>query len=213
MNDKGKFKKATIIVMLVAVFISVCSLAWVLIFQGDDAYQNSNEDFYNETAPIYTKAANADSAEEDDNSPDVKVTVPYSYALDTVNMDSQLTEEQKQLGFKSVVYDGQDSLTYTLSESKYRTFLRTFRFDITSDIDDALHRTYPAYRELDFNDELTRFTVRVDRTEYVTAEGSEIAAIISPVSATYRYYAQLNASCTIVIEDIATGEAIATITA
>lgn len=210
MNDKGKFKKSTIIIMLVAVFISIGLLASVLILKGDDAYQKTNEDFYNETAPIYTKAANADASAVNDDSPDIKIAISYIYALDSINIRSQLTDEQKNLGFKSASFDGDETITYIISENNHRSFLRTYRYDISTEIEETLSRMYAYFEDIECNDELTHFTINVNRSAFNTADGENMAAIISPLSASYRQYAQLNANCTVIIKDSATGDTIAT---
>ncbi|MBP3938545.1 MAG: hypothetical protein IK955_03985 [Clostridia bacterium] len=212
MNDKGKFKKTTIIIMLVAVFISICSLAWVLIFQGDDAYQETNKDFYNETAAIYTKTTKTDDPADSGDTSDVKVKVPVDFILERINTDSQLTQEQKDLGFKSAIYDGQSSVTYTMSKEKYRQFLLSYRFDITTDIEDALWRMYPSFKELDFNDDLTHFTVRVNRAEFNSAESADIAGLIADQAEFYQAFAMLNANCTVAFSDYETNATITTVT-
>ncbi len=212
MNDKGKFKKKTIIIMLVAVFISVCSLVWVLIFQGDDAYQETSNAFYDETAAIYTKTTKAEDPADSSDTSDVKVTVPVDFILESINTDSQLTQEQKDLGFKSAVYNGQNAVTYTMSKEKYRQFLLSYRFDITTDIEDALWRMYPYFKELDFNDDLTHFTVRVNRAEFNAAESEDIAGLIADQAEFYQAFAMLNASCTVVFTDYETNASITTVT-
>ncbi len=212
MNDNGKFKKKTIIIMLVAIFISICSLAWVLIFRGDDAYQETNKAFYDETAVTYTKATNSENLTDSGDTSDIKVTVPVDFIPESINADSQLSQEQKDLGFKSAVYDGQSSVTYTMSKEKYRQFLLSYRFDITTDIEDALWRMYPYFKELDFNDDLTHFTVRVNRAEFNTSESDDIADLIAGQAEFYQAFAMLNASCTVVFTDYETSATIATVT-
>lgn len=212
MNDNGKFKKKTIIIMLVAIFISICSLAWVLIFRGDDAYQETNKAFYDETAVTYTKATNSENLTDSGDTSDIKVTVPVDFILERINIDSQLTQEQKDLGFKSAIYDGQSSVTYTMSKEKYRQFLLSYRFDITTDIEDALWRMYPYFKELDFNDDLTHFTVRVNRAEFNASESDDIADLIAGQAEFYQAFAMLNASCTVVFTDYETSATIATVT-
>lgn len=212
MNDKGKFKKKTIIIMLVAIFISICSLAWVLIFRGDDAYQETNKAFYDETAVTYTKATNSENLTDSGDTSDIKVTVPVDFIPESINADSRLSQEQKDLGFKSAVYDGQSSVTYTMSKEKYRQFLLSYRFDITTDIEDALWRMYPYFKELDFNDDLTHFTVRVNRAEFNASESDDIADLIAGQAEFYQAFAMLNASCTVVFTDYETSATIATVT-
>ena len=212
MNDNGKFKKKTIIIMLVAIFISICSLAWVLIFRGDDAYQETNKAFYDETAVTYTKATNSENLTDSGDTSDIKVTVPVDFIPENINADSQLSQEQKDLGFKSAMYDGQSSVTYTMSKEKYRQFLLSYRFDITTDIEDALWRMYPYFKELDFNDDLTHFTVRVNRAEFNASESDDIADLIAGQAEFYQAFAMLNASCTVVFTDYETSATIATVT-
>lgn len=212
MNDNGKFKKKTIIIMLVAIFISICSLAWVLIFRGDDAYQETNKAFYDETAVTYTKATNSENLTDSGDTSDIKVTVPVDFIPENINADSQLSQEQKDLGFKSAVYDGQSSVTYTMSKEKYRQFLLSYRFDITTDIEDALWRMYPYFKELDFNDDLTHFTVRVNRAEFNASESDDIADLIAGQAEFYQAFAMLKASCTVVFTDYETSATIATVT-
>ena len=50
MNENGKFKKATMIVMIVSVVFIIACILWVLIFRGDNNFDRSNREFFEQTS-------------------------------------------------------------------------------------------------------------------------------------------------------------------
>ena len=149
--NNGKFKKATIIFMLVAVAIITCSILWVVIFKGDTSYERTNREFFEQTsATKYTAAVqNEDITVDGDALIDVEMKIPISFILEDINANSQLTKEQKDAGFKSAVSDGNSSVTYTRTSLRAvfgDIYLREFCHVICF-VADALKRfaSYPAY--------------------------------------------------------------------
>ncbi len=212
MNNNGKFKKTTIIFMLVAVAIITCSLVWVIIFKGDDAYTKTNRAFFEETSA--TKHATAvqgnDITVDGDELVDVEIKVPISFVLEDINASSQLTKEQKDAGFKSVVSDGNSSVTYTISKADYKVFLRNYRYETVTKIENELTSSYSYIKDINCNDDLSNVIVKVDRAGFNSADGSAISTTVSLPSMVYQMYAQLGMNCNITIADAETSAVIET---
>lgn len=212
MNNNGKFKRTTIIFMLVAVAIITCSLVWVVIFKGDESYEKTNRAFFEETSA--TKHATAvqgdDITADDDELIDVEIKIPISFILEDINANSQLTKEQKDAGFKSAVSDGNSSVTYTISKADYKVFLRNYRYEIVSGIENNLTSSYSYVKDVNCNDDLSNIIVKVDRTEFNSADGNSISSSVSLPSMVYQMYAQLGMNCSITIADARTSAVITT---
>lgn len=212
MNNNGKFKKPTIIFMLVAVAIITCSLLWVVIFKGDNSYEKTNRDFFEQTsATKHAVAVQGDDITADgDELIDVEIKVPISFVLEDINANSQLTKEQKDAGFKSVVSDGNSSVTYTISRADYKVFLRNYRYEAVTKIENELTSSYSYIKDVNCNDDLSNVIVKVDRAGFNSADGSAISTTVSLPSMVYQMYAQLGMNCNISIADAETSAVITT---
>lgn len=212
MNNSGKFKKTTIIFMLVAVVIITCSLLWVVIFKGDNSYEKTNREFFEQTsATKYTAAVQGDNVTVDgDELIDVEIKIPISFILEDVNANSQLTKEQKETGFKSVVSDGNSSVTYTISKADYKVFLRNYRYEIVAGIENDLASSYSYVKDVNCNDNLSNIVVKVDRAGFNSADGASITSAASLPAMIYQMYAQLGMNCNITVADAETSAVIAT---
>ena len=211
MNNNGKFKKSTIIFMLVAVVIITCSLLWVVIFKGDTSYEKTNREFFEQTsATRYTAAVQADDVAVDgDDLIDVEIKIPISFVLEDINTNSQLTKEQEKAGFKSAVSDGNSSVTYTISKADYKVFLRNYRYEMVTEIENSL-ASYSYIKDINCDDNLSNIIVKVDRAGFNSADGASISSAVSLPSMIYQMYAQLGMNCNITVADAQTSETITT---
>lgn len=211
MNNNGKFKKSTIIFMLVAVVIITCSLLWVVIFKGDTSYEKTNREFFEQTsATRYTAAVQADDITVDgDDLIDVEIKIPISFVLEDINTNSQLTKEQEKAGFKSAVSDGNSSVTYTISKADYKVFLRNYRYEMVTEIENSL-ASYSYIKDINCDDNLSNIIVKVDRAGFNSADGASISSAVSLPSMIYQMYAQLGMNCNITVADAQTSETITT---
>lgn len=209
--NNGKFKKATIIFMLVAVAIITCSILWVVIFKGDTSYEKTNREFFEQTSATKYAAAvqNEDITVDGDELIDVEIKIPISFILEDINANSQLTKEQKDAGFKSAVSDGNSSVTYTISKADYKVFLRNYRFEIVTEIEKDLS-SYSYVKDINCNDDLSNIIVKVDRAWFKSSDGDAISTAVSLPSMVYQMYAQLGMNCNITIADAETSAVIAT---
>lgn len=209
--NNGKFKKATIIFMLVAVAIITCSILWVVIFKGDTSYEKTNREFFEQTSATKYAAAvkNEDITVDGDELIDVEIKIPISFILEDINANSQLTKEQKDAGFKSAVSDGNSSVTYTISKADYKVFLRNYRFEIVTEIEKDLS-SYSYVKDVNCNDDLSNIIVKVDRIGFNSSDGDAISTAVSLPSMVYQMYAQLGMNCNITIADAETSAVIAT---
>lgn len=209
--NNGKFRKATIIFMLVAVAIITCSILWVVIFKGDTSYEKTNREFFEQTSATKYAAAvqNEDITVDGDELIDVEIKIPISFILEDINANSQLTKEQKDAGFKSAVSDGNSSVTYTISKADYKVFLRNYRFEIVTEIEKDLS-SYSYVKDINCNDDLSNIIVKVDRAGFKSSDGDAISTAVSLPSMVYQMYAQLGMNCNITIADAETSAVIAT---
>ncbi|MBQ1967543.1 MAG: hypothetical protein II356_06165 [Clostridia bacterium] len=209
--NNGKFKKATIIFMLIAVAIITCSILWVVIFKGDTSYEKTNREFFEQTSATKYAAAvqNEDITVDGDELIDVEIKIPISFILEDINANSQLTKEQKDAGFKSAVSDGNSSVTYTISKADYKVFLRNYRFEIVTEIEKSLS-SYSYLKDVNCNDDLSNIIVKVDRAGFKSSDGDAISTAVSLPSMVYQMYAQLGMNCNITIADAETSAVIAT---
>ena len=209
--NNGKFKKATIIFMLIAVAIITCSILWVVIFKGDTSYEKTNREFFEQTSATKYAAAiqNEDITADGDELIDVEIKIPISFILEDINANSQLTKEQKDAGFKSAVSDGNSSVTYTISKADYKVFLRNYRFEIVTEIEKDLS-SYSYVKDVNCNDDLSNIIVKVDRIGFNSSDGDAISTAVSLPSMVYQMYAQLGMNCNITIADAETSAVIAT---
>lgn len=211
MNNSGKFKKPTIIFMLVATAIITCSLLWVVIFKGDTSYEKTNREFFELTsATRYAAAVQDENVTADgDELIDIEIKIPISFILEDINANSQLTAEQKEAGFKAAVSDGNSSVTYTISKADYEVFLRNYRYETVSGIENELS-SYSYVKDVNCNDDLSNIVVKVDRAGFNSADGASITSTISLPSMVYQMYAQLGMNCSISIADAETSAVITT---
>lgn len=211
MNDKNKIRKLTAIVMIVAVVISVVSLAWVIIFKDESQYERTNKEFYEYTSAVrrYTQAA--DNSSDSDEMFNVEITVPVSFVLENINSDSRLTDEQKDIGFKSVVFDGESSVTYVISKANHSKFLKNYRYEVITDLEISLKADYPYISSIDYNDTLSEFSVKVDSSAYKAADAQSIATAISLPSMIYQLYADVQTKCQVSFADSQTSRVIETV--
>ena len=211
MNNNGKFKKSTIIFMLVAVVIITCSILWVVIFKGDTSYERTNREFFEQTAATkYTAVVqNEDVTVDGDALIDIEIKIPISFILEDINANSQLTKDQKEAGFKSALSDGNSSVTYTISKADYKVFLRNYRFEIVTEIEKDLS-SYSYVKDVNCSDDLSNIIVKVDRAGFKSSDGDAISTAVSLPSMVYQMYAQLGMNCNITIADAETSSIIAT---
>lgn len=209
--NNGKFKKATIIFMLIAVAIITCSILWVVIFKGDTSYEKTNREFFEQTSATKYAATvqNEDITVDGDELIDVEIKIPISFILEDINANSQLTKEQKDAGFKSAVSDGNSSVTYTISKADYKVFLRNYRFEIVTEIEKDLS-SYSYVKDVNCNDDLSNIIVKVDRAGFKSSDGDAISTAVSLPSMVYQMYAQLGMNCNITVADAETSAVIAT---
>lgn len=211
MNDKGKFKRLTVILLIVSVAISVISLAWVIIFKDADEYERTNREFYEQTSAVNRHTQITDNSSDSDEMFNIEITVPVSFVLENINSDSRLTEEQKDMGFKSVTFDGESSVTYVISKANHSKFLKNYRYDVVTDLEISLKADYPYVKSIDYNDSLSEFSVRVDSSAYKAADARSIATAVSLPSMIYQLYADVETKCQVSFADAQTSRVIETV--
>lgn len=211
MNNKNKVRRFTAILMIVAVVISVFSLAWVIIFKDEDQYERTNKEFYEQTSAVKRHTQPVGNSSDSDEMFNIEITVPVSFVLENINTDSRLTDEQKNMGFKSVTFDGESSVTYVISKANHNKFLKNYRYEIITELEDSLKKDYAYVNSIDYNDTLSEFSVKVDSSAYKSADAQSIATVVSLPSMIYQLYADVETKCQVSFADAQTSKVIETV--
>ena len=201
MNENGKFKKATMIVMIVSVVFIIACILWVLIFRGENNFDRSNREFFEQTssAKYVQEVANNEIQRE------IEITVSATFALDGTNKTSKLTNEQKQAGFKSVTNNGDNTLTYKIMSNDYERFINSYRNDMLININGYFKTDFPSAQNVDYNNDLTEITVKMSRADFNSGDIETTATLASLPAMTYQMYALLETHCTVRVVDAANG--------
>ena len=201
MNENGKFKKWTLIAMIIAVIFSIACILWVLIFKGDNNYDRSHREFFEQTSSVRYVQEVANN----ENQTEIEITVSATFALDGTNKTSKLTQEQKQAGFISVTNNGDNTLTYKITSSDYERFISSYRNDMLININGYFKTDFPSAQNVDYNNNLTEITVKMSRADFNSGDVETTATLASLPALTYQMYAMIETSCTVRVIDSASG--------
>ena len=95
----------------------------------------------------------------------VDITIPASMFDEDNPATEELTEEQKEQGFKSAKLNDDGSVTYTMSKSAFKEFKETTK-QATIETLDSLNQDYPCVVSTDYNDDFSEVKIYVNKSEY-----------------------------------------------
>lgn len=101
----------------------------------------------------------------DENLLTVDITVPASMFDEENPASAELSEEQKEQGFKSAKLNDDGSVTYSMSKSSFKKFKETSRQAVIETLD-SLHSDFPCVVSTDFNDDFSEIKIYVNKSEY-----------------------------------------------
>ena len=101
----------------------------------------------------------------DENLLTVDITVPASMFDEENPASEELSEEQKEQGFKSAKLNDDGSVTYTMSKSSFKKFKETSKQAVVETLD-SLNSDFPCVVSTDFNDDFSEIKIYVDKSEY-----------------------------------------------
>ena len=150
--DKVATTLTIIALVLSTTLAAYCTFAVVL--EVDNRKESNNSESTNEEINVEKNILG-----------DVSITIPKSYSMDMT--DTTLTDEQKEMGVSKIVKNSDGSITMKIKRSKYKDFLENYRKttaeSITTPINDG---TYKTIKSVDYNKDLSKITLNVDKTEY-----------------------------------------------
>ena len=116
----------------------------------------------------------------------VDVTLPLSFFIDST--EEEIIAEAKENGIIETVVNKDDSVTYTMSKSKYNEMMKEIGDSIASTIDEIVNSgDYTSIKEISYNKDYTKFDVKVNRQQY--EEGFDGFAVIGLVMVSTYYNA------------------------
>ena len=116
----------------------------------------------------------------------VDVTLPASFFIEAT--EEEIIAEAKGNGIIETVVNKDDSVTYTMSKSKYNEMMKEIGDSIVSTIDEIVNSgDYTSIKEISYNKDFTEFDVKVNRQQY--EEGFDGFAIVGLVMVSTYYNA------------------------
>ena len=156
--------------------IAFSAIALLLTACGGEATEQEKE----------TEESAGESLSVDKGIVNVDVTLPASFFLDST--EEEIIAEAKENGIIETVVNKDDSVTYTMSKSKYNEMMKEIGDSIASTIDEIVNSgDYTSIKEISYNKDYTKFDVKVNRQQY--EEGFDGFAVIGLVMVSTYYNA------------------------
>lgn len=167
--------------------------------KSNDDKNTSNEAQTEETSKSY---------EVDESLIDVEITIPASLFSKEDPATDELTQEQKDLGFKSAKLNEDGSVTYKMSKKAYKEYLETMKTQTQENLN-SLSEDYNSIKSVECNDDFSEITIKVEKSAY--EQGMDFLAIPVAGIAGNMYqaiagYDEEKMSSTVKIVDQDTGE-------
>lgn len=150
-------------------FLLPLLLSLLLIGCGQSAPDKAQTTQTNDILPTTETAAAAtanDSIETEKKLLTVDITLPSSYFKDETA--EEIIEDAKEDRFEKATLNEDGSVTYTLSKTRYKEYLKELKDDIAESIVDMTsgEDRVESFQKITFNDEVTEFSVIVDPDTY-----------------------------------------------
>ena len=143
----------------------------------------------------------------------VEITIPKSIAEMMKEDDKplELTEEQKNYGFKDIKNNSDGSITFTIANSKYKDYINELR-QITADVFDNMligEQGFKTIKKIEYNKNFSEITLIVNKEEYNNSFESMAVFSCGLSSMLYQTF-DVNApqKAVITVKDIDTNETI-----
>lgn len=96
---------------------------------------------------------------------DVTITIPSSLVGE--DTASELTDEQKEKGFKSMSRNGDGSITYVITKSAHKTMMEDLRTSTAKTLDDIVSSgNFTSIKKIEYNNDFTEVSMQVDKEEF-----------------------------------------------
>lgn len=119
----------------------------------------------NENASEATESTETTAQIVDENLLTVDITVPASMFSEESPATDELSQEQKDKGFKSAKLNDDGSVTYTMDKSAFKDYKEELKKS-SEDSLNSLSNDYPCISNVGYNDNLSEIKISVNRSEY-----------------------------------------------
>lgn len=137
------------------------------------------------------------------NSP-VEITIPKEFLEEEATEELELTAEQKSSGYNSVTANKDGSVTYSLTESAYRSEVANIKLDVANKLQSLANgEDFKSIKKVEYTDDFSAVTLYVDKAIYTTSLDSFAAVSVDQWTGYYHSFAKLNPVCDITVLDFA----------
>lgn len=192
---------------LIAAVLAMCLLFSLTACTEKDADTGSGSS----TGSAVSDAGSIGDVGTADNGKDIEITIPASLIGDT---GVELSEDEKEQGFKSVKKNEDGSATYTIDKASYADFISTYNSETKKTIEElSSSGLYTYIKSVSVNDDISKVDIKVDRAGFESGMGS-IPLLTVGVSGLFDGAFDVNAAgkATINVIDEVTGEIFDTVT-
>lgn len=183
-----------IIALLMVIAISICF-----------ASCSSGETSANEDVSATSNTASTEIVDE--NLLTVEITVPASMFDEENQPSNELTEEQKEQGFKSVNINEDGSVTYTMSKAAFKDYKENLKAS-TEDTFNNLGSEYSFIQKVEYDDNFSVVKLYVDEASYSQGFNFMCIMAIGYSANLYQAYTNEEVNCTVEVYNNADGELI-----
>lgn len=188
-------------------FLSLLMIGLVICFMSGCQKVIDNDPLPSQNS---SDASDSGTLEVDQGLIDVKITIPASLAGE--NPSVELTDEQKEQGFKSVAKNEDGSLTYVITKSAHKTLMEQMSKETANTLNSLISSgDYASYKAIEFNDDFSKITLSVDETAFNNGLDSFGTLAIGMAGAMYQAFNGSEISVTIEIKNVETGTVFKTI--
>ena len=144
---------------------------------------------------------------------DIVITIPKS--LISEQTSTELTEEQKSMGFKSATLNDDGTLTLVIAKSEYDTLMQKLKQNTADSLESIVTGgTYPSVKDIEYNDDFSKITLIVEQQSFdegLDSLSTLVAGLAGTIYQVYNGADTDNLTVTIDIKDKSTGNVFKTV--
>lgn len=154
-----------------------------------------------------TSATTATTEIVDENLLTVEITVPASMFDEDNQPSNELSEEQKEQGFKSAQVNEDGSVTYTMSKAAFKDYKENLKVSVEDNFNN-LGSEYSFIQKVDYDSNFSVVKLYVDEATYSQGFNFMCVMAVGYSANMYQAYTNEEISCTVEVYNNANGELI-----
>lgn len=154
-----------------------------------------------------TNSATTTTEIVDENLLTVEITVPASMFDEDNQQSNELSEEQKEQGFKSAQVNEDGSVTYTMSKAAFKDYKENLKATV-EDTFNNLGSEYSFIQKVDYDNNFSVVKLYVDEATYSQGFNFMCVMAVGYSANMYQAYTNEEISCTVEVYNNANGELI-----